>query len=62
MHVSDTNSIAPHLLEGGPNGATFPGIRIRKGKCKGKFSLAFTAYLVNPATGQALLEEECTIM
>ena len=46
------------LDEGGPNGATFPASIVRAGICKGKHFPAFTAYLVNPVTGQALSEEE----
>ena len=46
------------LDEGGPNGATFPASIVRMGMCKGKHFPAFTAYLVNPVTGQAHSEEE----
>ena len=46
------------LDEGGPNGATFPASIVRAGICKGKHFPAFTAYLLNPVTGQALSEEE----
>ena len=33
-------------------------VRVHNGICMGKHFPAFTAYLVNPVTGQALSEEE----
>ncbi len=57
LHAKRQKFVA-RLDEGVPNGATFPASIVRAGICKGKHFPAFTAYLVNPVTGQALSEEE----
>ena len=55
---ANQKEFAIFLDEVGPNGATFPEVTVLHGNCKGKHFPAFTAQLVNPVTGQTLLEEE----
>ena len=53
--LSSSSSVA---LEGGANGATFPGKTVRQGGNKGKYFHGFTKILVNKTSGEVLTEEE----
>jgi hypothetical protein len=58
FHVGAASSFGKRVLEGGANGATFPGKTDRQGECKGKYFHDFMAILVNKTTGEVLTEEE----
>jgi hypothetical protein len=58
FHVANASNFGCDMAKGGAKGATFPGIVVRRGECKGMYFYGFTAIIVNKTTGEVLTEEE----